>query len=395
MSGADRKLTLEDLDRFLESPVEAMAEQAGSAGKPGDTTPYLDAAAVLVAFDPLRLRPLSRVFDEVAREAAIDRLLPLSEPLLNGPQRGLWSLSFLERRAALRRLATRANMRQALDANPSRPDTPVQHMFERVVAGKPIALSELSRDEVAALITVIEWTESILDGLPEKAAVDSALAKADLLAPMRRLAGSGFVGRQGELQQLDNYVFGSLEQPVPLFVFGPGGVGKSTLLARFILDSLEPRNVPFVYIDSDRPTVRPDRPVTLLLEAVSQLQLQLDLPLHAIDPFMKEITYGMGRKEKGRQVESGGPDFYWFVNVLKQVLANAAASPPSNRVFVDTFEETQFLGPDVVWSAIEFLFALAQSDAAYRVIISGRALPEEFIEKGFRDISDKGIRKNV
>ena len=104
-------------------------------------------------------------------------------------------------------------------------------MFETSGGREPIAFSDLSRDEVAALITVLDWVEDILDGLPEKTAVRSALAKADLLAPMRRLAGRGFVGRQPELGQLDDYVFAGSPPPATLFVFGPGGVGKSTLLA--------------------------------------------------------------------------------------------------------------------------------------------------------------------
>jgi hypothetical protein len=148
---------------------------------------------------------------QLAREAMLDHLLPLSEQLIEGPQRGLWSLSFSERRTALRRLATPENMRQALDANPDRPDALVQHMFERLVDGDPIALSELSRDEIAALLNTLDWVEDILDGLPEKTAVRSALAKADLLAPMRRLADCSFVGRQRELAQLDDYGFSRLQ----------------------------------------------------------------------------------------------------------------------------------------------------------------------------------------
>jgi len=35
-----------------------------------------------------------------------------------------------------------------------------------------------------------------------------ALAKSDVLAPMQRVAGQGFVGREKELAQLQQYVFG-------------------------------------------------------------------------------------------------------------------------------------------------------------------------------------------
>jgi len=389
MSRSRRKLTVEDLDRFLESPVKAVGAQPESAAETWDPTPYLDAAAVLVAFDPFQLRPARGSLDEGAPKGVLDRLVPLSEQVVDGPQRGLWSLTFSERRAALRRLANREAMRRALDANPSRPDTFVQRMFERVVDGEPIALSDLSRDEIAALITVLEWVEDILDGLPEKTAVRSALAKADLLAPMRRLAGRGFVGRQRELGQLNDYVFAGSPPPAPLFVFGPGGVGKSTLLARFVLDRVEPRNVPFVYIDIDRPTVRPDRPLTVLLEAVTQLQLQLGLPLRATDAFIKEITNAMGRQEATRQFESAGQASSAHLRRFNKTIARATPSPHRIVFLIDTFEEAQFLGPDVVWQVIEFLFTLAQSDASFRIVISGRALPEEFISKGFPGLAGK------
>ncbi len=362
-SDVERKLTVEDLDRFLESPAKAAATEAVSDAEAWDPTPYLDAAAVLVAFDPARLRAVRDGFDPGTPEDVLARLLPFIAHVNDGPQRGLWTLSFMERRAALRRLANRKAMRHALDANPRPLDTPVQFMFERVVNGKSLALSELDRDEVAALITVLDWVEGILDDLPERTAVRSALGKADLLAPMRRLAGRGFVGRERELAQLDDYVSAGSQPPAPLFVYGPGGVGKSTLLARFILNWVEPRNVPFVYIDLDRPTVRPDHPLTQILEAVTQLQVQFDLPLHVIDPFIKEITYGMGREEMSRSFESFGRKPRRSFLALKRLLAEMTIvlhRTLAPIVFViDTFEEAQFLGPEIVWQMIDFLFELA------------------------------------
>ena len=68
------------------------------------------------------------------------------------------------------------------------------------------------------------------------------------------LVGEHFAGRQRELDTLANYVevlaagsaveqarrtlrsvFSIVEEP-PLFVYGPGGIGKSTLVAKFVLD---------------------------------------------------------------------------------------------------------------------------------------------------------------
>jgi len=380
------QLTLDDLDRFLESPVNGEARQAVSganaAGIP-DSTLYLDAAAVLAAFNPFQLRPVQSGFEGEGRGAMLDLLLPLSEPILDGPQRGLWFLSFSERRAALKRLGTRETMKQALAANSDRPDSPVQHMFERVVNERPIGFANLSRDELAALITVVDWTEGILEGLPDKAAIRSAVAQADLLAPMQRLAGHGFVNRMDQIEQLKQYVSGA-EPSVPLFVFGTGGVGKSTLLAHFILKHVEPRRIPFVYVDIDRPRVRPDRPLTVLLEAVVQLDVQLGFPSWQ-KSLIKEITYGMNREEGDRQLESIGYSDSWYFDLMRNIL------PANQQVvfFLDTFEEVQYLGPDVVLKMLEFLSALTQSLKTVRVILSGRALPREFISMAFPNIVDR------
>ena len=54
-------------------------------------------------------------------------------------------------------------------------------------------------------------------------------------------------------------------------VCGPGGMGKSTLVARYLLDTPDQ---PFVYLDCDRPGLSAEEPITLLAEAVRQLGLQ-------------------------------------------------------------------------------------------------------------------------
>jgi hypothetical protein len=387
---APRKLTAEELDAFMQAPVDMVAERGLSAAEAWDPTPYLDAAAVLVAFDPFQLRPVGRAFEGGAPEDLLDRLAANSESIVDGPQRGLWRLTFPQRRAALRRLANREMMRQALDANPSRIFTPIQRMFERLVDREPLDLSALPREEIAALITTLDWVQDILNDLPDKSDVRLALAKADLLEPMRRLTGSGFVGRQRELEQLDDYVFAESPPPAPLFVFGPGGVGKSTLFARFLLDRVEPRSVPFAYIDIDRPTVRPERPLTLLLEAIRQLQTQLGLSLRGTDSLVKETTHAMGRKEASRAYESI-VDNSSYLHLFNRVLEGAPQRPNRIVFLVDTFEEAQFLGRDVVWQVLDFLFALARSHETFRLVICGRVLPEEFISMGFPNLPHRTI----
>ena len=383
-----RKPTLDDLDRFLGLEVESSE----------DLTGYLDAAAVLAAFDPFRLHPVG----DVAASSGIsllDRLIPRCEPITQGPGRGLWSLSLPDRRVALRRLGTREGMLRALAANPDRPEMALQRMFERVVDGDGTELRETSREGLAALLTVYDWVEGILDNLPDKVAIGRALAKFDLLAPMRRLAGDDFVGRARELDQLYEYVFEqeplqlgttllAPDAPPPLFVYGPGGVGKSTLLARFILDQVEASNLRTVYIDIDRPTIRPGRPATLMLDVITQLQPQLDLEPLAVEGLVKDVSYSITREDSGRYFESRSPEdekqLSQFMAVFAPLLTGSVV-----LVVVDTFEEAQFLGPDVVWLLIQFLFELARTLPNLRLVLSGRALPDEYLSLAFPNVSQQ------
>jgi cellulose synthase operon protein C len=353
-------LTLDDLQTFLGPPAADAAMQ-----------PYLDAAAVLAAFDLVALRP----FRGEARpdDRLVERLLPSCEPITEGSGRGLWTLSLADRRAGLRRLGSRERMSAALAANPKRVQTPAQRIFERVLGAEPIALEELSRDELAAAITVGEWLRGLLDGIPEEAAVRRALARHDLIAPMRRLTAGGFVNREQELVLLAEHVSGP--PPVaPLFIHGPGGVGKSTLLAKFLLDELERPDRAIAYIDIDRPTIVPEQPLTLLLEALAQLRTQLELSPKAIG-LGEQIAESLGRVEDMRQLESAGTPDDWLLEQFRDLLADVPGDVTS-IVVVDTFEEAQFLGPDVIWPLVEFLHRLPRAAPMVRVVVSGRTLPE-------------------
>jgi tetratricopeptide (TPR) repeat protein len=377
------KLTVEDLDRFLAEPLQVESGPLGAPPDLADLIPYFDAAAVLSAFDPFMIQPASGEATARERESLLDYLLPACEQVTAGPQQGLWSLSFAERRAALRRLATRQKMRRALDANPDRPNSPVQRMFERVMDEQSLDLASLSRDELGGLFTVIEWMEDILDNLPAQDNLRSVLARADLLEPMQRLVQHGFVNRQLELDQLHDYVHKG-QSTAPLFVFGPGGVGKSTLLARIILQSIAPEDIPFAYIDIDRATVRPDQPLSFLIDLVDQLQVQVNISDFA-ESLTKEISFGIGRQEQTRSLESFGgiENVYYYMDQLHDLVQDSVLAYRTIVVLIDTFEEAQFLGPSTVWQLLEFVFELHRRFPTFRLILSGRVLPQEFLEKAF------------
>ena len=89
-------------------------------------------------------------------------------------------------------------------------------------------------------------------------------------------------------------VFSIVESP-PLFVLGPGGSGKSTLIGKFVLDHAETAShaqFPFAYLDFDRRALRPEEPVTLLLDAMRQLAIQYPW---AANIYKEKLTEWTGR----------------------------------------------------------------------------------------------------
>jgi hypothetical protein len=376
MSDGNKKLTVTVLDEFLES--ESYAE---------DISLYLDAAAVLSGFDFFELHPVGGIAFEIPSEKLIDRLLPFCEPISEGAEHGLWNMVLPQRRNSLRRMGSRQKMNEALAANSRRPDTPLQRMWEQILGTSPIILDSLSREELAALVTATDWVEGILDLLPDKAAILDAIRRLDLLAPMRRLAGEGFVGRQIELAQLGSYLL-SPKSRAPLYVFGSGGIGKSTLMARFVLASAVPTGAPIGYVDLDRPTVRADIPLTLLLDAVNQLSWQVNAPRVIVESLIKEITFAIARTEGGRQTESlqSWNEISNFSSYMETWLAGRVAV-----LIVDTLEEAQFLGSDVMYPLIDFLFRLDGAMPSLRLILSGRALPSEYVSQAFPEVPQNSL----
>ncbi|CAL9362311.1 hypothetical protein SUDANB120_00692 [Streptomyces sp. enrichment culture] len=121
-----------------------------------------------------------------------------------------------------------------------------------------------------------------------------------------------FCGRTAELSRLRAYVLddgaggpGPAERP-PLLIHGLGGMGKSTLLAKFLLDCLPddvtaPFPFPFAYVDFARPTLSVHEPATLIAEMARQLGVQYPDHRPAFDALAGacEETARTQREEQG------------------------------------------------------------------------------------------------
>jgi cellulose synthase operon protein C len=256
---------------------------------------YRAAAAMLASFELESLHP----FQADPSPEAPAQLLVECDVVSSDRSQTRWSLRTPVRQTTLLRLFENGWLDAALQVNPSRDDSPTQRMFEQCIeaSGAPPPLPQTLED-AAAMLEVSYWLQAVpqlWSRIPSRDSIREVIAREQLLDPFRSLVGDHFAGRVAELATLSDYVgvleasslseklvrafenvFSIKERP-PLFVVGPGGSGKSTLIAKFILDHAETAahaQFPFAYLDFDRLALRPEEPVTLLLDAMRQLAIQ-------------------------------------------------------------------------------------------------------------------------
>ncbi|GAB3842476.1 effector-associated domain EAD1-containing protein [Dactylosporangium cerinum] len=325
-----------------------------------------DAAAVLAWFTPDSLCPV-----DGGASDSVDLLLQHSEPTADAAGIRRWTLHRNVRVAVLRRLREQGSIDVALAANPDRPPDPLQVVFEQYLTGSPPPLAEQSLETFACTVVVCDWLRAAgFPGVPAATVLNARLEWLKLLQPFEHLVGTTFSGREDELRSLHDF----LERPGggfrPVLIHGPGGVGKSTLLAKFILLRAqvdEQDRHPVVYLDFDRPDVDAAEPLTLFMEAIRQLGVE--------HPDARERCEAI-RQQWQRQLAQGRRDPERIrngaVHDFGTVVRTHAAGRPLLFV-LDTFEEVQWRSQEQVGEIWRYLEELHERVPRLRVCISGRA----------------------
>lgn len=369
----------------------------------------LATAATLVVFEPKELLQAHGLAPDGAN---LQRLLRHAEPTRRvgegvasaEPPPGPWRLRSAERRRVLAEVggveALRAARRRLAG-----PSTLAQRMVDLLLAGTPVDLRQLPVAELAALTEVRPWYEGLLSPLPDEQQLRARMAMAQLVEPMRRLVGRGFVGRQAELVRLEDYVSllrvrkvaGStllgLAQRVlrqvrralidspPLFIAGPGGVGKSSLLARFILnhvDAPQGRYMPFVMLDFDRAQLEPRMPLSLLVAALHQLRAQFPTHDAAMLRMAEHLSQQMRSADRRSLENVDSLQERLVEDFAKQVESMIGGSGTTLLWVLDTFEEPQRLGESTVGPLWELMNALQGHLPGLRLVVCGRVAPPGF-----------------
>ncbi len=154
-----------------------------------------------------------------------------------------------------------------------------------------------------------------------------------------------------------------------------GGMGKSTLLAKFVLDHAlgQTRPFPFAYLDFDRACIDPEQPRQLLIEIARQVRLQFprasdDLNRLIADLRAESVELLSASSSQGKGLENPASR---FVKIVRK-----HATQEGNRAFLLVFDTLEMVQWDTaaMQKLGSFVTDLRQKGFdELKVVASGRA----------------------
>jgi hypothetical protein len=379
-------------------------------GTSEDLWRYREAASVLVSFDYDSLQPLGDV--SPSSTAKTELLADCDvEYLTAGTPR--WSLRTPVRQTALHRLLEKQAVGDALASNPNKQESFAQKLLERLLKNYQAPSTVVranasfgSPDENQALLKVVTWLNGVPEfkgKLPQVGEVQARIARDHLLEPFRHLVGGHFAGRRSELEQLADYVgihdaysvsekfqraierIRSIHDRPPLFFNGPGGAGKSTLIAKFILDHAtveQSSRFPFAYLDFDRVGLIAEEPITLLFDVMRQLAIQFpavqEQYLFLAQEWSSRLTEQTRAAIEGEDSAKIDPKSVRlenresFISEFADFVKSLKKEEQPLLLVLDTFEEIQFRSTAFTDEIFDFLEDLQQRVPRLRTVLSGR-----------------------
>ena len=343
-----------------------------------------------------------------------------------------WSLKPEIRSAVLERaLAGKSHFTVIADAiaKIGKVTDPTTVALQGYLAGTAPAPSDVSEVSTLEALRSAMMLLSGVNGieLPAIEEVDRRIEMRRLLEGFERIAGrigSGseerFHGRAAEMEAIRGYVGvigpDSFEQHVtrvwstvrravsrraPLSVWGRGGVGKTTLVARFMLEHAQAAHLrfPFAYLDFDRSTVSVRNRSGLLVEMCSQVGAQFAELGAELQKLVADLEGGaQGTDSEGfDQDVSTFPDrALRFRQLIDRHLDDSESMFEFARPFLlvlDTFEVAQF-NADCMKGLESFISSFSDERGDWprlRLIISGRRKVETFLDGKVEELALKAL----
>lgn len=378
-------LSVEEIRAYLDS-------KAPPALRPDHVRAYREAAAVLVAIrDPANLRPFGDAPAGVLTALLGPDLVPATGRKFNGQV----MLAPEVRARTIRDLVSAGRVEAALAVNPGERDSPLQAHFERYLRYEAPLLARQTLDELDATLQISVWLAGVLDGVPSVDEVDARAGYLRLLAPFESLAGDAvFRGRVKELDRLRSYIgvvapesvlrrisssisrWAMPERQPAVSISGIGGAGKSSLVARFMLEHTrlpEDERIPFGYLDFARTSLDIGHTAGLCRELLRQLDLQFP----GIFPSTFPTNSRLAKPATPHTVEDRRVGTQILDHTLQRL--RDVLGPRPYVVVLDTFEEVQYRGEERAYAFWGMLSELQDRAPFLRVVVAGRA-PVESLE---------------
>jgi hypothetical protein len=339
-----------------------------------------DRVAFVSAFDPTTLRSNRSKRDaQLVAEFIAEDCEPVS-----GPDGQRWRLVLPVRKAVIERATPHGLKALVAASRRTGADDPLVEAAARITRGAFGDVTKMTTVELRAMCVAATWFPATVR-VPDIATLLSRIAVLELQEPLRMLVRDGFVGRRKELARLRRYILMS-DDPRPLAIFGTGGVGKSTLLAKAVLSASDRPQPPVVaYMTFDRPELRADQPLTLIAEAARQLsavttgesqELALKVERQARDSNRRATAALVSRSHVTTSTRTAKRDSQQDLSKLAWQYADIVRrSHPDSRILwvLDTFEVAQRIGDVAVASAFELIDAVREDlGPGFRVVIAGR-----------------------
>jgi AAA ATPase-like protein len=334
---------------MLPEPASTRLLEDAQLGDELATTRLVERLAVLATFDPIGV---------AGDEVGPDVLRLLCRPIVTADGRPAAMLAGRRRVDALAAMLRRGGpgeLRSTRDHIEADHDTPLQRMLDAFTLDRHLPVNARNEDELLASLDVWQWaTEAIAraDQLgklwvePDRDQIEGRLALLDVTRAVRRLTSEGCLGRERELEQLHRFArtargYASLREDPAMVVHGIGGVGKSTLIARFVTDLFEAAErgpaLAWAYLDLDRPTLSSCAPDVLIRDILRQVAAQFPDYQRSI----RRSAQVHGERSKGAGLE--GLDGVWSYRELVYELASFVRqlNDGSLLVVLDTYEELE------------------------------------------------------
>jgi len=279
-----------------------------------------------------------------------------------------------ERRYVLEEVGAEEAQR-VLSTVPDQVKTITERMLESLLSGD-VDVTPQDRQGLTALASALGWAQAA--GITSDIASDEVQQHLGRLEFLETLAGSDlhrFVGRKSAIRLLrDAYVAGRSR---PFLIEGPGGIGKTLMVARFIADILEEdarvRPTAVFHIDFDRLALAEARPATILQVMAQQASHWWGATeSDELQALAREVSYGAAGLEsigQSRNVEV----FIDERTVVRRLLAGLPRTTDEIRIliFVDSFEQVETFD-SVAAEAVSNVAAAMQEEVKLFTVYASR-----------------------